>query len=206
MMSNFVCPDCKHSMEGQGPVVILLLCAAIGYLIYDTYVVGNVEYVRSTVDGKEYLVQSLPDKQDAANLLARIAASLKTLVSHLEKVESSDARVVAIAKNFNPEALSEGTDNTKYTSYSVNKGEKIVFCLRARDATKKLEDLNMMMFVAIHELGHIGTEDVGHTPVFWDNFKWLLEHAVDIGIYKKHDFEAKPKEYCGMQVKSNVLD
>ena len=178
----------------------------LAYLIYDSYVVGNVEFVKSTVDSREYLVQSLPDKQQAADLLARIREKLVTLVAHLEKTVPDDPRVVRIAKNFNPDALSEGTDNTKYTSYSVNKGEKIVFCLRARDGTKRLEDINMMAFVAIHELGHICTEDVGHTKPFWDNFKWLLEHAVNIGVYTKHDFANKPKEYCGMTVKSNVLD
>ena len=188
-----------------GSVIILLLSLALAYLLYDTYINGNVEYVKSSIDGKEYLVQSLPDKQDAADLLSQIGANMLLLVTHVEKVAPEDPRVLQIVKNFDPEALSEGTDDTRYTSYSVNKGEKIVFCLRARDGTKKLEPLNMMMFVAIHELAHIGTDDIGHTPTFWANFKWLLEYAIDIGIYTKQDFAAKPQEYCGMMVKSNVL-
>lgn len=189
-----------------GPIAVFLLTIAIIYLAYDTYVIGNVEYVRSTVDGREYLVQSLPDKVDAANLLARIRENLKLMVSHLEKVAPNDERTIRLVRNFNPDALSEGTDNTNYTSYSINKGEKIVFCLRARDGTKRLENLNMMMFVALHEFGHICTEEVGHTPTFWANFKWLLQHAVNIGIYTKQDFKTKPQEYCGMMVRSNVLD
>lgn len=181
------------------------MATALAYLLYDAYVVGNVEYVKSRIDGKDYLVQSLPDKQEAADLLAHIGENLSVLIAHVEKVAPSDPRILQIVQNFNAEALSEGTDDTRYTSYSVNKGEKIVFCLRARDGTKKLESLNMMMFVAIHELAHIGTDDVGHTPTFWDNFKWLLEYAIDIGIYVKQDFAKKPQEYCGMTVKSNVL-
>lgn len=190
---------------GHGSVIVLLLSAALAYLLYDTYIVGNVEYVKSTYDDREYLVQSLPDKQEAADLLAHIGENMRLLVAHIEKVVPSDARVLKIVQNFDSGALSEGTDDTRYTSYSVNKGEKIVFCLRARDGTKKLEPLNMMMFVAIHELAHIGTDDVGHTPVFWANFKWLLEYAIDIGIYAKQDFAKAPQEYCGMTVKSNVL-
>jgi hypothetical protein len=191
---------------GAGQIAVVLLSLALAYLIYDTYFIGNVEYVKSTVDGREYLVQSLPDKQEAANLLARIRANLKGLVEHVKKIAADDPRTLRIVRNFNPDALSEGTDNTRYTSYSINKGEKIVFCLRARDGSKRLEDLNMMMFVAIHELGHICTEEVGHTPTFWDNFKWLLEHAVNVGLYQKQDFKNKPQEYCGMMVKSNVLN
>jgi WLM domain len=188
---------------GQGIVIIGTLF--LGYLIYDKYMVGNLEYVKSTVDGREYLVQALPDKQAAADLLARIGNNLETLIHHLEKTAAGDPRVVRIVTHFNRDALSEGVDSDSYTSYSVNKGEKIVFCLRAKNAQKTLEDINMMMFVAIHELAHIASEDIGHTPEFWANFKWLLENAVNIGIYTKQDFEKKPREYCGMTVHSSVI-
>ena len=186
--------------------IVLLMAVGLGYLLYDKYMVGSMEYVKSTVDDREYLVQSQPDKQQAADLLATIAANLKQFVSHMEKTAPQDPRVVLLVKHFNPEAMCEGAPNERYTSYSINKGEKIVFCLRSRDKYKKLEELNMIMFVAIHELGHLATEDVGHTPTFWANFKWLLEHAVNIGLYVKQDFEKKPREYCGMMVRSSVLD
>lgn len=188
---------------GQG--IAVLLTIFIGYLLYDKYAVGNLEMVKSTVDGREYLVQSLPDKQAAADLLANIGNNLDTLVHHLERSAPADPRTGRIVSKFNRDALSEGVDSEKYTSYSINKGEKIVFCLRAKDAKKTLEELNMMMFVAIHELAHIATVDVGHTPEFWDNFKWLLEDAVNIGIYTKQDFEQKPRKYCGMKVQSSVI-
>ena len=32
-------------------------------------------------------------------------------------------------RKYNMDNISESEPNTKYTSYSVNKGEKIVFCL-----------------------------------------------------------------------------
>jgi len=195
----------QGGLGNGGQIAVIVLACAFGYLLYDTYVVGNVEYVKSSIDGREYLVQSLPDKGEAADLLAQIRARLKRIVGHMEKTAPSDPRTIRLVRNFNPDALSEGTDNTRYTSYSINKGEKIVFCLRARDGTKKLESINMMMFVAVHELGHICTEEVGHTPTFWANFKWLLEQAVNIGIYSKQDFENKPHEYCGMMVRSNVI-
>ena len=38
----------------------------------------------------------------------------------------------------NPEKLSESIPHTDYTSYSVNKGEQIVFCLRSKDKEEKL--------------------------------------------------------------------
>jgi hypothetical protein len=176
-------------------------------MTWDTYIGGKVETVKSTVDGHEYSVRSMPDNEAAADLLAEIRDRLDRLVQHLKKMFPDDERTKAIAAGFRSERISEGGENTqKYTSYSVNKGEKIVFCLRARDQTQKLEDINMMMFVAIHELAHIGTTSIGHTDEFWQNMKFLLEEAVDIGVYAKQDFKSHPTTYCGVKVTSSPLD
>lgn len=191
-------------MEIAGLLVIILI-VALAWLLWDTYVNGEVEYVKSTVDGKEYLVRSLPDKKEAANLLATIGAKLQQMVKHLETTESKDERTVRIVKNFNPDAISEGSENAKYTSYSVNKGEKIVFCLRSRDKNNKLMDVNTMTFVALHELAHVSSETVGHDATFWENFKWILQHAIKIGLYQDQDFKTKPVEYCGIQITDSPL-
>lgn len=187
-------------------VVVLALSAILLYFAYDTYWNGKVEYVTSTVDGRSYLVQSLPDKQDAADLLARIRANLISLRRHLEKTSPDDERTMRLVQRFNPDQISEGAESAKYTSYSINKGEKIVFCLRTRTAENKLEDINMMMFVAIHEVAHIATESVGHTEDFWENMAWLLEEAINIGVYQKQDFARNPRKYCGVTVSSSPLD
>ena len=68
-----------------------------------------------------------------------------------------------------------------------------------------LVDINTMMFVAIHELAHIMTKSVGHTPEFWDNMRFLLEEAIKINIYKKQDFSRNPVEYCGTQITDSPL-
>jgi len=192
-------------MEYEGTLV-LAITGVIIYLVYDTYFMGNLEYVKSTVDGNLYQVQDLPDKQDAADLLAHIKENLDLLVRHLEKINPSDQRVQRMVANFNSEKISEGVESTKYTSYSVNKGEKIVFCLRSKDANKTLTDLNTMMFVAIHELAHICTKSVGHTEEFWANMKWLLQESIQIGIYKEQDFKIKPQPYCGIQITDSPLN
>lgn len=191
-------------MEIAGFVVVLLI-VALAWLLWDTYVNGEVEYVKASLDGKEYLVRSLPDKREAANLLAEISARLQKLVSYLETSEPKDERTVLIVKNFDPDAISEGSENAKYTSYSVNKGEKIVFCLRSRDKNNRLMDINTMTFVALHELAHISSKTIGHDETFWTNFKWILERAVKTGIYKEQDFKKKPVEYCGIQITDSPL-
>jgi hypothetical protein len=193
-------------MEYEGIVVFVLLIVLF-YLMYDKYFNGNREEVESSKDKHIYTVQSLPDKQLAANLLAEIRERLDKLKHHLHKMYPSDPRTKLVMKRFDSNRISEGGDESKeYTSYSVNKGEKIVFCLRARDGSNQLEDVNMVMFVAIHELAHIATVEEGHTPGFWDNMRFLLEEGINIGIYQEQDFANNPQEYCGMMVTSSPLE
>lgn len=178
----------------------------VGFLIYDNYWQGNTEYVESMVDGNSYLVQNLPDKQAASDLLANIRIQLDKLVKHLEKSNPSDERTERIIMGFKSERIMEGPNNTKYTSYSINKGEKIVLCIRAKNESNTLMDLNTMLFVSLHEVAHIATKSIGHTEEFWDNFRWLLEEAINIGVYKKQDFNDKPVPYCGITITSSPLD
>lgn len=188
----------KIGFEG---LIILTSIVAISFLIYSSYD-DNLEKVVSNVDNREYIVQDKEDSKDAADLIAKIREKLVLLVNHLIKAYPNDERIEMLKENFNPDALREGVDNSGYTSYSLNKGEKIVLCLRNKD---KLMDLNTMMFVCLHELTHICTADIGHTDVFWRNFKWILEESINIGIYVKQDFHKEPVEYCGMKITSSPL-
>ena len=162
----------------------------------------DMAHVASTVDGQRYLVRNLPDKQDAADRLARTRAKLLRLMSNLKQTDPEKPFVVQMARNFDadPSRFSESAPDASYTSYSVNKGEKVYMCLRQRNAREELVDENIITFVALHELSHIGTTEIGHTPQFWNNFGWLLKRAEEIQIYQFTDFAAHPVEYCGIHI------
>lgn len=157
----------------------------------------------SKVDNQKYLVRNLPDSQEAADRLARIRERLIRLKKTLEQSDhTSKPFVNQLIKNFDPspDRFSESTPDAAYTSYSVNKGEKIYMCLRQRDEKEQLVDENVLTFVALHEMSHVGTASIGHTPEFWNNFAWLLKQAEALGIYKYQDFAAHPVEYCGVHI------
>ena len=118
------------------------------------------------------------------------------------KIFESDIK--RLVKNYNPNVLSENTPDSKFTSYSENKGQKIVFCLRQK-SNNKLVDLNTMMFVGLHELSHLMTKSIGHDEDFWNNFKILLRMAIRLGIYKCQDFVKESKEYCGTRITDSPL-
>jgi hypothetical protein len=158
--------------------------------------------VRSTVDGKEYRVRDLPDKQNAANQLAKLRLNLGTLMDSLTQTYPHKPQVQRLVQNFraDPDRFFESTPDAEHTSYSVNKGESVYFCLRQRDGTERLVDNNVMMFVALHEMAHMITKSIGHEPEFWNNFGWLLREAEQRNLYKPTDFKSHPVMYCGVQI------
>lgn len=167
---------------------------------------SEVELVKSSVDGRTYLVRSLPNKREAADVLARLNEKLVRLVRHvMAKHGKQNPGVVRLYRNFDPNNVSEGGIEHGYTSFSVNKGEKIVMCVRQKDRENTFVDENLLVYVAVHELAHLMTRDVGHSNSFWDNFKFLLKEAVSIGIYEKIDYARNPKDYCGIRISSSII-
>ena len=165
----------------------------------------DVSYVKSNYDNKKYLVQNYNDKQNAADLLAYIRVSLQKVCVHLKSKYGNREDVIRLNKRFNPNAIVETESNSKHTSYSINKGEKIVLCLRSRDGKNRLVDKNVLMFVALHELAHVMTKSVGHTKEFWDNFEFILKESVNINVYKHIDFNRNPQPYCGVEITDSPL-
>ena len=64
--------------------------------------------------------------------------------------------------------------------------------------------METLTFVAIHELSHVMSIDIGHGDEFWTNFKFLLENAEDAGIYKMWIIKIIPKIY-GMKITDNLI-
>lgn len=183
----------------------ILIAFVVGTIIKiytesDSY---NLNCIISNVDGNTYCVRERAKLQLAADLLARTTNRLKELVAHIGKKYPQRDNCQRLAKKFNPKQIKEILPTSSYTAYSENKGEKLAFCTTTTKDGDKLIDDDTLLFVAIHELGHIMTESIGHTEEFWDNFKFLLEEATGLKMYKPVDFKKKPANYCGMQITDN---
>jgi predicted metal-dependent hydrolase len=175
------------------------------FLIYESKY-SELIYVKSSIDGEEYLCRNRDDKEQAANILATIKERLTSIVQYLKQNHSDEESVQRLVQKFKPKQISESISGTKYTSYSVNKGEKIVFCIRSKDQEEKLIDINTLMFVAIHELAHIMTRSIGHTQEFWSNMKRLLKVGIRQKLYVRQDFKSNPVPYCGTTITDSPLD
>ena len=184
-------------------LIIFFLIILFAFLLYQYRYYSNIETIVSKIDNRDYNVQIKDDAQEAADLIAQVRQKLITLVNHMYKTYPSNPKVIKLKKNFNPDVLKEGIDDPKYTTYTVNKGEEIVLCLRTEG---KLVDINVLTFVCIHELSHIGNETIGHDEPFWEFFKELLLEAINIGVYIKYDYRAQNVKYCGMTITDSPLD
>ena len=182
---------------------ILILAIIFIYLLYQYHYYSNIETIVSKIDNRNYDVQIKDDSLEAADLIAKVREKLILLVNHMYKSFPSNPKVMKLKKNFNPDVLKEGIDNPSYTSYTVNKGEEIILCLRTDG---KIVDVNVLTFVCIHELSHIGNETIGHDDAFWEFFKELLIEAINIGVYIKYDYRKSPVKYCGMMITDSPLD
>lgn len=186
-------------------MLIIIAFCLLGYTHLE-HLSNEVIYVKSDIDNNEYLVRNLNDKEQAANMLAKLRMKLEKICEIMKKKYPNDESVIRMNDRFNSDNITESGKNNQYTSYSVNKGEKIVFCIRQKDENESIVDENTLTFVSIHELAHIMTKSVGHTPEFWANFKKLLKEAVENNIYIKENYNANPKEYCGIKVSDSPLD
>ena len=190
--------------------VITLIIIYIAIYIYFDYQYANMTYVRSDIDNKFYLVQNRTDKQEATNMLAKIMQKITYLASNLykKKEEYKDYKeyIERLYENVPNIILLESTEDSVYTSYSVNKGEQIVFCLRARTDDNRLHDINLVMYVVLHEISHVACPIYdNHGPLFRKIFAFITSSALKIGVYKKIAFDEHPEEYCGLTINDSII-
>ena len=185
--------------------IIALFVIVVSTIIFIQSLNNELTYVISTLDNKKYLVRNDDRKLESANYMSKIQQNINILYEHCTLNYSDDERIKRLKKKYNPNNISESMKSSIYTSYSVNKGQKIVICIKEKDESETLIDINTIMFVVIHELAHVITKSVGHNDEFWDNMKFLLDLSIKVGIYENIDYKKKPKQYCGIMITDNPL-
>ena len=180
-----------------------------GAFILGSSIIGNLNtYNKGLInitgsDNISYTVKNDKFKDMKVEILTELNNKVKILFQYFKKNNYfNNDRIKHLTKNYQSHKLSENVDN-EYTSYSVNKGEEIKLCLSDNSASSNniTDDLNTAVFVLIHELAHIMTEEVGHPPKFWKNMSIILKHAIDCGIYNYVNYKENPVYYCGVHVK-----
>lgn len=181
-------------------IVLIIWCVMTYYNMDELQLVCVI----SDVDGNRYCVRDRKEVSHAADLLAKTTAKMKKLVAYMKRKHPNDPRVKQLVSKFNPKKIIETLPTSEFTAYSENKGEKIAFCLnKKKHSDAHLIDIDTLTFVALHELTHIMTTQIGHVEVFWQNFKFVLENAKEANIHIPVDYKQVPREYCGMKITDN---
>ena len=186
--------------------ILVILIIIVSLLMLIQGVNNELIYQISTIDNKKYLVRNDERKQESADYMAKIKKSIYILIEHLKTNYANDERIHLLQKKYNPDSISESMKSSLYTSYSVNKGEKLVICIKEKNTQETFIDMNTVMFVVIHEIAHIITISIGHTKEFWSNMKFLLENAISLGIYTHKNYKKNPKKYCGIMITDSPID
>lgn len=187
---------------------VFILVLLIIYLIYSIRTAG---LVTAEFNGQIYMVQEHADKMKAVDLLIKLKKDLTIITQKaLERAKLEENReyieyVSTIISRLTTVYIREVEKDSPYTSYSVNKGEELVFCLRNKKSFEFYE-YNKILYVAVHEIAHIGCPEIGHTKLFFEINKYLLETAKNSSMYEFIDYNTNPEEYCGIEINTNVLN
>ncbi len=166
--------------------------------------INNVNGLKFSV----YKDNSIKDKQQLLTTVINNMLVLKDhLVNNKDKLpEEYKEYIEQLNDNFSPEktTIYETEPESNLTSYSVNKGQELSICLKSKK-TKQLHDVNLLMYVTIHEMAHMGCPEIGHGDLFKTIFKFFIEEAIKINVYKYQDYSNNPVEYCGMNLSSSII-
>lgn len=198
---------------------ITTLILLVLYLVIK-YITTEEQWVKAS-DNNYYLLRNIkwenPDLQkvfrsQSVEVLSTINRNIIKLLDYITVNYPEESWISRLNRNYkrNGESLSEAAVENGFTSYTIDK-EYMHICLRTRDSSEQLYDLNTLMYVVIHELAHMGNYDSrgnpieGHGLEFVEKFRFLLQQAIKLGIYSYQDYSKTPKEYCGITIYKNVL-
>lgn len=193
--------------------MIFVLFVVIFYIyFYD----GTVK-MKSPVDGKYYKVRNNNRKQIKADTIAIIHLRLNTLVTALKNDTSVNTQenIKRLIKNWDSGiSIKEIGNMESDAGYVINK-QYMSLCLEKSPYGGELEPINMLIYVAIHELAHIMSHEIGHGDEFINNFTFLLDYSKklyyfdplenqNVSIYTSINRVSSSDKICGVYIKNSI--
>ena len=179
-------------------IVVLVGLLGVWYSVWGRSTVMK----ESHVTGKAYLVKNQKGSSDVADRLAELESHARRFLHAAKALYPDDDRLSNIQERWNG-TLSETPEHAKDVAYSISK-KSIFICVRAKDG-ETIADFNTCIFVLLHELAHVATNDWGHTRQFWKNMQFLLEAAESTGFYTYQNFTERRETYCGRELTVSPL-
>lgn len=206
-------------------LVLLILVSYAACLMYRLYKCEHVESFSQVRGGNNmYMVhEDLKNPELAAETMDRLNSVATEFISRLhEKYIAKDGLTkirpqyqkivregtISLKKNFRTANMQENIPSRSGgdTSYVINKGEVFAMCLRDPNNGNEVDNkFNTLKFVLFHELSHLFSSTFGHGELFWNNFRFVLQEAIDMGLYEETDYRQNKSPYCGIDVTYSPL-
>ena len=193
-------------------VVLLVVWRAFRHSPFNTAAVVSADGATRMVHG------GFADGDAAAEALMQLDGRVRLALAMLRRRFKDDpgprgAFTRKLLANFNPDRIVENSplNVSGDTAFTLNKGTLLALCLRRPDravgdpAAYRVHDIDLLTFVTLHELTHMGLDAYDHPPEFWQAFKLLLATAVAAGALPVQDFREQPEVYCGLKITYNPL-
>lgn len=203
----------------QKNILIILTILLVIYFYFNYN--DDTVYVKSDIDNNMYKILKGKNKNEeflkaSANILGLINVRIEILIKHLEKEYSSSDYyyfIKMLKRNYHHSILQEAHIDKRYTTFTVNK-KLMKVCIRTRSKDESLYDINLLIYILLHELSHLINYDRNGYPIGGDEshgqhfrmiFAFLVKEAIKIGIYKYEDYRVNNTEYCGIMVNSSII-
>lgn len=170
---------------------------------------NNIIYIKTNF-GNNLLIYKDNNNITKSSLLNKIINNMYILRNYLydniNNYPEFKQYIIQLKNNFNSNRtiIYETDPKSDLTSYSVNKGEELSICLKDKK-TDELYELNLLMYVVIHEMSHFACPEIGHGLLFQKIFNQFVLIAIDIGLYIKEDYNNNPINYCGLLLNSSII-
>ena len=143
------------------------------------------------VDGVFYKILKTNDLTKS-DTLSRLIFLKETAFMIATKLEPSKANI--LLSRLRKTTFSElSPPYTPYIASTIDKGRVINICIRDTMSGSLLSKEHTL-YVFVHELAHVITTSVGHTPEFNENMTLLVNVCQEIGVLPRI---ITPKFHCG---------
>ncbi len=192
-------------------LLLLIIIALIFFILHCYKIIGN--YKECNKD-ELYKLNCDNTNVESIELMSQLDRNAVTLIQRIYNKSKNGLRGTQIKRlrnQYSNKSIQEATPNSPNgdTSFVIQGGSVIALCIRKWNEIEQkweLYDVNTMMYVLCHELAHLACDDMTHSTIFWDACKWLLQEAVEAGLYTIVDYAKYPIVYCGkVPMNSNIL-
>lgn len=181
-------------------VIIIIVIITIIYLL--AFNDGRVKVTAS--DGTEYMVNPTSPENLAkkAEMLAQCNSTAKKLIDEMNKNNYPSPEVAKrLYERCKNVKINECPDGS--AGYTINKGQIICVCCEKDNVINDFKDV---MFVILHELAHVMSNEYGHGLEFQENFDYITKYAAKLDFWEVVDYSKNNKDICGVLVTSGPCD